>query len=199
MMEKRGVCVSECVFKRERMDRVRMRPPTVMCPHSSDTTMWHSSVGLLREKEREGREGERERSTNNAHWVLWGSSWWDVQWPKGDPFRPGRGASHYPAAFIRLEVDGWSVFILVKYCDTAKMEEKSVPTLQNQSRFRRGATDNQRVAIIQTSRGRSFRDGDTQRPLFLGSAEVRLSRTLEEGISFSRRNIKRTETPLHAR
>lgn len=37
------------------------------------------------------------------------------------------------------------------------------------------------------------------RPLFLGSAEVRLSRTLEEGISFSRRNIKRTENTLHAR
>lgn len=29
--------------------------------------------------------------------------------------------------------------------------------------------------------------------MFLGSVEVRLSHTLEEGISFSRRNVKRTE------
>jgi len=102
-----------------RIERVRMRPMTVMCLHSSDTTMWHSSAGLLhvlREGKRE-REWEKERSVNNAHWVLWGSSWWDVQWPKGDLFRPARGASHYPAAFICLEVDGWSVFILVKYCN----------------------------------------------------------------------------------
>lgn len=63
-------------------------------------------------------ERKRDRSINNAHWVLWGSSWWDMQWPKGDLFRLGRGASHYPAAFICLEVDGWSVFILVKYCST---------------------------------------------------------------------------------
>ena len=38
VMERGGVSVS--VFKRERgMDRVRMRPPTVMCPHSSDMNM----------------------------------------------------------------------------------------------------------------------------------------------------------------
>ncbi len=75
MMEKKR-CVSVCVFKRERereregerkreryggMDRVRMRPLAVMCPHSSDTTMWHSSVGLLHVlREREG-DGRRER------------------------------------------------------------------------------------------------------------------------------------------
>lgn len=117
------------------MDRVRMQPLTVMCPYSFDTTMWHSSVELhhvLRELER-GREREREkeraRYTDNAHWVLWGSSWWDVQWPKGDPFRPGRGASHYPSAFLCLEVDGWSVFILVEYCNTVLSPCKALPHL----------------------------------------------------------------------
>ena len=70
MMERRGASVS--AFKRERrMDRVRMRPPTVMCPHSSDTNMWHSAVGLLhvlRERERE-REEERERETEREREV----------------------------------------------------------------------------------------------------------------------------------
>lgn len=101
-----------------RTDRARMQPPTVMCPHSSDSPVWHSSVRLLHVLRERQREKERDRSINNAHWVLWGSSWWDMQWPKGDLFRLGRGASHYPAAFICLEVDGWSVFILVKYRST---------------------------------------------------------------------------------
>ena len=143
-MERRGASVS--AFKRERrMDRVRMRPPTVMCPHSSDTNMWHSAVGLLhvlreREREREGgkereTERERERSTNNAHWVLWGSSWWDVQWPKGELFRPGRGASRC-TAFIRLEVDGWAAFNFVKHCNT--VEGKVSPlTLPSNQGFQR--------------------------------------------------------------
>lgn len=78
-----------------------------------------------RERERE-KDRERERSTNNAHWVLWGSSWWDMQWPKGELFRPGRGASRC-TAFIRLEVDGWSVFNFVKQCNTVEGEVSPSP------------------------------------------------------------------------
>lgn len=95
------------------IDRVRMRMLTVICRRSVLTGLCDIPVqDSFKSCERE-REKKKERSINNAHWVLWGNSCWDMQWPKGNPFRPGRGASLYPTAFILLEVDGWSVFILI--------------------------------------------------------------------------------------
>lgn len=111
------------------MDRVRMQMLAVMCSDSSDMDLWNSSSGLFHLKkekeigaEREGGKGKK-RSINNANWILWGNSWWDAQWPKGGLFRSGQGASHGPAAFILLEVDGWSVFIFIMQME----EEKSWP------------------------------------------------------------------------
>lgn len=92
---------------------------------------WHGSVKFqvrtlsLKKKEKDigiERQGGK-RSINNGNWILWGNSWWDVQWPKGSLFTSGQGASHGPAAFILLEVDGWSVFIFIMQME----EEKSWP------------------------------------------------------------------------
>lgn len=114
-------CVSVCVLERER-DRESWQDgqgENAAADCDVSALFWHDYVTFLcRTPSCPERARGRESSINNAHWVLWGSSWWDVQWPKGDLFRPGLGASHYPAAFICLEVDGWSVFILVKYCNT---------------------------------------------------------------------------------
>lgn len=109
----RAVCESERVRGRKREGGMEAENADANCDVSA--LSWHDCVTFQRRtpscSQREG-EREREGSVNNAHWALWGSSWWDMQWPKGNLFSPERGASHYPPAFIRLEVDGWSVFIL---------------------------------------------------------------------------------------
>lgn len=147
MMERRGVCLCVCVFrKRERWQDGQGENAAADCDVSG--LFWHDYVTFqCRTPSCPERERERERSTNNAYWVLWGGSWWDVEWPKGDLFRPGWGASYYPAAFTRLEVDGWSVFILVRYCSTGlssrKWKRSRPPPYQTNQGFSRRTTENQ--------------------------------------------------------
>lgn len=87
-------------------DRVRML--TVMCPHSSDTILWHSSAGLLHVRRAEEREGERSRqcplSTLRQQLVEYALT-------LRRAIQAWTGASHGPAAFIRWKwMDGRCLF-----------------------------------------------------------------------------------------
>lgn len=141
------------------MDRVRKRMLSVMCLHSVLTRLCDIPVqDSFKSWERKQRR-ETERAINNAHWVLWGNSWWDMQWPKGNPFRPGQGASLCPAAFMLLEVDGWSVFILIMQTEKQQSQRNQwisivvnqISTSELESSIDRDKTETPSKLLFQTS------------------------------------------------
>lgn len=108
---KKCVCVSVCVQERGKLARRTSRWECgrwLWCVRAALTRICEIPVrdsfmswkGCKRRERRESSKRELQQQCPLS--AVWGSSWRDTQWPKGNLFRPGRGASHYILLFFPL-------------------------------------------------------------------------------------------------
>lgn len=153
------------------------------------------------------RERVRERSTNNAHWVLWGSSWWDMQWPKDEPFRPGWGASHCPAFYLWKWMDGQCLSLQSIATQLRHHEKKRVSSPHPAKSINQSF-----IGQLKISSGgdnvnvlwKNFQCGDKMEmpgdgPLFSGENWGEAQPHAGGGDKLSRRNMKHAENPMQDR
>lgn len=118
------VCVSVCVQERGKLARRTSRWECgrwLWCVRTALTRICEIPVrdsfmswkGCKRRERRESSKRELQQQCPLS--AVWGSSWRDTQWPKGNLFRPGRGASHYillfSPFFFLIPGSGWMVSV----------------------------------------------------------------------------------------